>query len=867
MLTRPNQLLTRYATGRHAISRLSGIAAASETRDLLARSPALPDVGDVIARRRLHATVTVSAPLPPSSAWNFPADEIKNSIASALKLTLEIQTAYGQVLSVGKIAQSIKGAFDQAGANTKETEILSKDITDLLHRIQDTVEQPSMDKTPHLRQDLASFVHQLRDILGHCNGLMKRKQDGYWENVVSRSREIYNANSIRDELIALRQRIQSFAQNLQFYATLRIDNGVANNSSRLEAIEGKLDYFFLMLSPGQLRTIEVIDEKLEVQITEAENDDASAQELIGAPSMSATEASQSLKETEEALEAGSPTSDTETKYLKLKIKALRDALPNLNLDEPRGNQPSASSTPVRSRWVTHYTETGRRDGTREDSVQESIRTIKLLRSGHEISYVDSAKALGRLSLKLGDLDMWEEAAEIGAWVVDIRQKLVTVGNVESSIHLAAALNNLSKWLSKVGRYKEALTAAEESVAISRHCATLDPSIALPVLASSLNNSSSYLNKVGRREDALKASQESVDIRRQLVKTQPTHTLPDLALSLSNLSPDLNHFGKFEDAVKASEESVATYRNLVKERPSRFLPYLLRSLDNLSVDLTDSGRYKEALKASEESVGIARKLAKGEPTRFRPDLARSLGALHVVLGRLGRYDDSFNVLKESVSIYKKLAKEQPVRYTPNIAASLYHLASVLSELGRYEDALRAKEESIIIYRRLFSEQGTSFLIQLVDALNDSAWYLYRLGRHHEMTPRVEEIKELLSNGLNRDSSGLDREGLARCYDALAVHLSILDQKDEATIARQECLDISQTLYQKQTDMHASAMSMYLLHRSRALRGYGDLEEPAEPHQGLEDHDLLRANEIPLKYNSEPKEILVHVGDTATKAGEQ
>jgi tetratricopeptide (TPR) repeat protein len=282
--------------------------------------------------------------------------------------------------------------------------------------------------------------------------------------------------------------------------------------------------------------------------------------------------------------------------------------------------------------------------------------------------------------------------------------------------LARSLNNQSLRLADLERWEEALAAIEQAVAIRIQLAEARPDAFLPDLAMSLDAQSNALAGLGRRDAALAAIEEAVDIRRRLAQARPDAFLPDLAASLNDQSNRLAQMGRQEEALAAIEEASAAYRRLAQARPEVFLRNLAASLDTQSGILAGLERQEEALAVIADAVSISRQLADADVDASLPNLAVSLSNHARCLAGLGRGEEALAAVGEAIAIYRQLDSGA---FLPGLAGSLNNQSNALAGLGRREEALAAIEEATAIYRHLAEGEYDAFLPDLAMSLNNLA----------------------------------------------------------------------------------------------------------------------------------------------------
>ncbi|KAG8959402.1 hypothetical protein FRC03_008027 [Tulasnella sp. 419] len=714
-----------------------------------------------------------------------------------LPLSLLTMEVFGTVASAIALAQQLKFTFDRASLNKSDGFALSLEIVDLLLRIEKISRQNlSRLNIPQLQGDLDSFTIGLQQILTRRQYLIKEPDNHWWSKLAISIKELCYANHIYGEMNEMKSQLKCCVQGLQISCALRTECVATETNLTVSKIrdEQRLIVDKLQdLSICSLETLGRIDSSIRTLIDDATQDDTKAKVLVGVRKMSLSRASRSLREAKKAIDMDESLDDQETKYLKLKIKALKDVLPSLLTQEPELDNIVDSDFVLVERfqvggWITSYHEVDGLTQQKEDSVQETLRILRLLRS-KETTYSNAAEGLRVLSSALSEIGMWEEAAGICSCEVDLRRELAKNSQRESLANLAGALLNqsvykhqvgeleesfklaqdslqlrnqladqspdfypdvafsltrLSSCADELGKNQEALSAAEAAVQIYRQLGTVNPSVRARDLAYSLTQYSYCLRNVGRHGDAFQITMEALVIRQRLAKVQPTTMLPDLAQSLTQLSANLIHLGRYDDAIEITNEALAVRRRLVRAREDAFLPGLAYSLVQQSLCLVRLERPEEALLADNEALTIYRELAGSRPGAYLPSLGQCLCQLSSILGCLGKHEKAKEAIDEAIGVYRELAKTRADTMLPKLVRSLKHRTTCLLELGHYEDALNADEEILGICRKLSSSQSILSLYQLADSSNSVAWRLHQLNRDDEGVSLAEDAVSIFRN---------------------------------------------------------------------------------------------------------------------------
>ncbi|KAG8928207.1 hypothetical protein FRC02_007236 [Tulasnella sp. 418] len=602
------------------------------------------------------------------------------------------------------------------------------------------------------------------------------------------------------------------------------DEQTASSNTILQQFND-IRHIMMRFTPRQRQSLALIEEQIEERIQQAEDDNDQAEDLLGIRSMNSVEASKSLKDTAQALHMGTSKCDMETRYLKMRVKALTKSFPNLRDQMPTTTTtntypPDASHHTTPRRWISTSSNAREGHSVQPDSVRVMIQILTSLQSGKGLGYLDAALELDSLAVMLGDLSMWEEAVRISSWAVQVHCELADNGSSDLMANFARSLHNNSACLWSVGRIDDAIKAAGQSARICRELAKDEPAIFRPTLALSLNNLSSCLIKAGYHGDAVQSSEESVAIYRLLSKDQPNQYLHDMAASLSNSSICLGSHLKFEEAVKASKECVQIYRYLANTSTTDVRAPLASSLSNLSLYLARCNCYSKARSASEEAVGL----------------------------------------------YKALVQDRCTPLLTDYASSLDHLVYILGKLAHYEDGLKVSEEHVHVLLHLQTGRRMAISIDLANALWRAAWFSQKLGHYGNALSNVDKALEQLAHSDPLGSQDMYREHVAKYLSTKASCLSHLGQHEEALSIGRNAVEILDDLHKLYPPIYAPSLSDALLDYSRTLYRKGDIWNAKEVADTSVYHFEKLARQEPQRYQSKLRRAEKNLSEILSALGE-
>ncbi|KAJ7629047.1 hypothetical protein FB45DRAFT_1029096 [Roridomyces roridus] len=406
-----------------------------------------------------------------------------------------------------------------------------------------------------------------------------------------------------------------------------------------------------------------------------------------------------------------------------------------------------------------------------------------------------------VSRKLSDhylvsaLDKWAQGLRKAGRhkdVVQVDQEIVELARKDSNSmgfqkSLARSLNNLSVDLGRIGNFEEAAKADKEAADILRNLVKESDVTVVKDLARSLSNLAFDLRRLGRHEEAVQADEESAAVYRDRLKEDPTVT-QNLASCLDNLGLDFTNLGRHEDALRVDQEAIDIRRKLA-DTDAMFKRSLAISLNHLSLDLRNLGRDEEALHAREEVVAIRRDLAaKTNTVNTTKDLAQSLSALVLILHAVGRYEEAVQIRREEVVIERQLAETDPAM-TNILVGSLSRLASDLRKVGCFQEALHWDEDAVVFCRKL-GEADASSSQRVASCIHMVGVDLEIVGRYDEAVETHRQVTAMLRTPPSDDpklTQLLARSLMSEGYNLFASH-----HQEDALRCHNEAVEISRAL---------------------------------------------------------------------------
>ncbi|KAG8952412.1 hypothetical protein FRC03_012131 [Tulasnella sp. 419] len=575
------------------------------------------------------------------------------------------------------LGRKIQANFDQVGYKKGDAALIVAEIIKSLTRIEGSLKDQSWLSNDKIHGELSDSENGLGRILRNLGPLIIQATTGVMGTVATRFMELYRASNIRNELFALRRKVQMCWQRVQISRytykqwnqkyNLGNDPTTGNKASTPNVMETVIPG----ANPERMATLDRIEDNIRIYITSIDADGSLEKALI-------------RSRTTDPYQLGVPN-----KRPKITLKSITTSLIE-NYIRKNNKEPSPFHGAII--WERYHLASNRHN----DSILEIIRALAILRSNKSMSHIDAAKELFCLARVLGDLEMHREAGKIYAWAVEVCHDLALTVDTKVLFDLAIFLQELFVDLASCDQPEGAQIILEQSTTIRYQLEEQEWYIHLPQLAKLINQSCSTLRTRHRPETITLALQEIVEIYRYLEEKESKTYLSLLGLSLHDLCRDLARPNRFDEAAKAGEEAVNIYRELVMHSGDVHLPQLARMLHHFALSLDGSGQYEDAAQVGEEAVALYRQLSeKHKDKRYNLALAQSLDEHAVYLYRLKRYNDAVRVAQEGVKVHEELVKWDSELPVVDLVGSLNSLAIYLKKSGQQEEAEVVQEQATLL----------------------------------------------------------------------------------------------------------------------------------------------------------------------------
>ncbi|KAG8921501.1 hypothetical protein FRC02_000190 [Tulasnella sp. 418] len=242
-------------------------------------------------------------------------------------------------------------------------------------------------------------------------------------------------------------------------------------------------------NPERNATLEQITEQLPEQINDIDINCALQQELVRIQSRNSVAAAPSTKSAKFSISSFT-SSFIDKRYIKDKVKEIGKTLPQVR------DQVFRQSTIT---WFNQFRglENISSNMARQDAVTETLRILRLLRSGKKIPYITAAKDLLRLAEAVQTMGMLEQASVLYDWGVQICCELGTRGSPKTLLNLAQFLHKLAYNMEIVERSDGARKIFEQAVKMRSHLEDMGQNVYLATLASDLQANIPRLRELER----------------------------------------------------------------------------------------------------------------------------------------------------------------------------------------------------------------------------------------------------------------------------------------------------------------------------------------------------------------------------------
>ena len=447
----------------------------------------------------------------------------------------------------------------------------------------------------------------------------------------------------------------------------------------------------------------------------------------------------------------------------------------------------------------------------EHVVKQALEIQSVMRTNSgSVSIQLGAWEMFNLSTALHNLDMFEEAATIGLWTVNLFRTLVSLDSAIYLPYLIHSLRHLSIFYIGINNLDAAQDAITESVGLSRTLQTPTAAEELKVqFAGCLRESSLVFTRRGKHEKALQDAYAALEILNGIIIEKVDQDDPvERAFILSALGG-----ATFEYA---------------------------QVLHTLSVTLENMGLVADAAKNEINALGTFRLLSPWDLNG--PIQADIAGVLARLAGQNLRpfitLEEAYSYSKESEKIYRKLFKQNSKKYGKSLCGVLWEQADILGSLDREEDALKVSREMANIAREAIEDR-----IYVARALCQLSRSFRCPSLHDQADSTLSESTRMYEVVLKTRT-----EIEADTYYKLAVDLHLAGAQEEALQVAENAILQYRTLALQDADQHTKKLAhglnllvLILIHAVQYKRALHEAYEAVKLHETLVQTDSTLLSE--------------------------
>ncbi|CAA7263623.1 unnamed protein product [Cyclocybe aegerita] len=443
-------------------------------------------------------------------------------------------------------------------------------------------------------------------------------------------------------------------------------------------------------------------------------------------------------------------------------------------------------------------------------VTQALELQRILREGSTtMSIQEGAWEMVNLSIGLFNLSMFEEAANMGTWTVNLFRKLVEMDEKIYMPYLIHTLRHVTKYYQAVDNLDGAIDAIEESLRLSRKLVEQQPDAEeLTVqLGGVLSTYAMMLGLKNDHEKGLEAINEATAVFERMSYRQRG----------------------IADAEGVDDSAITTLSD-------KALCDYARALHQKSYTLESLGRLEDAIDVEKKASQIMQSLCPLYPDSIlETELAEMLYRLcHRDFRSIIPALQALFYAEECVMIYELFTEHDSKKYGQYLYSAYWEKATIHGLLDQTDDALKTWKKAADLAKRIIADQTF-----LADALYQACWSLRKLQRHDEaVTIRLESVQTY--HEIHKTASVVEANGH---YD-LAVDFQLAHRYPEALKSAEEALaqykilaannpDETKRVAQAQTlvsHIHCDASDLELAYEAsrEAVRTYQSLVETRADH---------------------------------------
>ncbi|KAF8967350.1 hypothetical protein BDZ97DRAFT_1916947 [Flammula alnicola] len=598
-------------------------------------------------------------------------------MADPLSVTLAVITLATALKDIIELGQKIKESFAQVSKNLQNGKRLAFEMLDTLYKLQKFCDEhyAVLNASTEMKIALQKLAENMKSVYMDCCKLIPPLP----EKRIARFKITFNMWKNGDKVEGLITELKNHINgcHTQFMATLL----VVVQQSNADGVN---------ILRREISEIRVSDQQLSA--------------FAGASSTTMSKRPSSITE--------GVISDM---YLRVQINAINESLTQLStmsiqyVAEPQEQY----VLPFQPLLDTSFLPRDR-NALHRDVVNRTLEVQALLQNHPStLSIQDGAWEMVNLTLGLYDLNMYEEAAEMGLWAVNLFRTL------------------------EVHDLDGAYTAIEECVEISRGQQTHLTPVQLRIqFGGILTTYGAFVSVKEGPARSLEVAEEAVKVFEDIFQF-PVPLSPDRPENVLEVDPD---FLRKLWSEEMSEKAICDYARAIRQLGfSLSTSAVLKTLSPLELQPLQSfttsacvtptlrWNWKRLLPWLDECIKIYRKYAQWNAEKHGRSLCDALWEKAYVLGQLERDAEALEVWKETIDLAKQLVADQIY-----LADVLYQVSWSLRTLQRHDEAAMMRTESVKTYQTVLKTTSETE----ADGYYDLAIDLRLAGRFEEAIQAAE-----------------------------------------------------------------------------------------------------------------------------------
>ncbi|KAH9475807.1 hypothetical protein JR316_0011367 [Psilocybe cubensis] len=716
-------------------------------------------------------------------------------MADPLSLTLAAITLATALKDIIELAQKIEESFTKTSHNLRQLHALSTEISATLRELKEFCDEhyTVLSDAKDMKTALLELKIAMKSVYTRCCEMVPPKpatKIGKFKVAFSGWK---NRDKMESEIVELRNHVNKCHSRFMMFTVMRIEKRI--------------------VEMGRRRSSSLLVRRVEMPANSGVSD-ASLVTFVGTSERTFSTLPPEI--------TADFISDT---YLRLQINAIDGYLQELSSKNTYTVEEPLDDYLKPYKPVLHVGPSSDKNIFRQDIIAQSLEIQSCLRSDSStLSIQEGAWSMVNLSIGLHSLEMYEEAASMGQWTVNLFRTLVNTNAAIYSPYLVHSLRLLARFNIKINENNKAKVAILEAISISRRIQSpfSEPEIQFQ-LGEALITLAFICDLMNDTEASLEAAKEGVLLYEdRLIKSYiPDNGVdPNLMVHPSQISW---HWGLA--LFYFSDKAVCDYS---------------RALEQLSFSLQRVDELEESFKAGVKALEVI--LYSRPEVRDNPDnqtyIASSLYRLsHQQFHTVTTLERALKYAEECIARYRPLYLADKDQHILSLCESLFEYANLLGKLERYDEALVIWKETAQLAEEIVDNQ-----VLRADALNQLSWNYRKLERHSEAASIRSESVTVYQTSLDSTS-----DKAAHGYYNLGVDLRLAGRFAEAVealniaLTKYRALAFNDPYYTKNIGNTLNQLILNLIHSNRHDEAFNDGYESLKLHKVLVEKDTTAVQE--------------------------